>query len=174
MYKEHIARLKQQLRKFRYPALILVLGLLLLLLPGRKTENGDFQKTEDDTILSDETASLYIEEEKLGDLLSQIQGAGHVRVMLSLKTSAEFIYQVDDSQQGSDAGRLQENTTTILYKASSNKEQALVRQQVAPVYQGAIILCQGAENPSIKLALVQAVSDLTGLGSDCITVIKMK
>ncbi len=43
-----------------------------------------------------------------------------------------------------------------------------------PVYQGAVIVCQGADRASVKLDIIRAVSSLTGLGSDKIIVIKMK
>lgn len=44
----------------------------------------------------------------------------------------------------------------------------------APTYQGAIVVCQGADDPGVKLALVQAVASVTGLGTDQITVVKMR
>lgn len=47
-------------------------------------------------------------------------------------------------------------------------------QQRNPVYQGALIVCSGAGSASVRLAVVDAVADLTGLGADQISVIKMK
>ena len=31
------------------------------------------------------------------------------------------------------------------------------------IYEGAIIVCEGADNPAVRLRIVNAVSDLTGL-----------
>ena len=42
------------------------------------------------------------------------------------------------------------------------------------VYQGAVVVCQGAGDSGVHLAVVQAVSVLTGLGSDKITVVQWK
>jgi hypothetical protein len=39
---------------------------------------------------------------------------------------------------------------------------------------GAIVVCQGADSPSVKLAITQAVAKITGLGTDEICVLKMK
>ena len=48
-------------------------------------------------------------------------------------------------------------------------------QQVLPEsYRGAIVVCQGADSPAVKLAIVEAVSRATGLGADSISVLKMK
>ena len=37
---------------------------------------------------------------------------------------------------------------------------------------GAAVVCDGADNAQVRLAIVRAVSDCTGLGSDKITVLK--
>ena len=50
----------------------------------------------------------------------------------------------------------------------------VVRQTVYGQYRGALIVCGGADSPSVRLQLVNAVAGLTGLPSDKITVIKMK
>ena len=39
---------------------------------------------------------------------------------------------------------------------------------------GAIIVCQGGDSPTVRLNIVEAVSNVTGIGSDRITVLKMK
>ena len=43
-----------------------------------------------------------------------------------------------------------------------------------PIYKGALIVCEGADRAAVKLDIIRAVSGLTGLGSDKISVIKMK
>ena len=50
----------------------------------------------------------------------------------------------------------------------------VVTEQTYPVYQGAVVVCQGAGDSGVHLAVVQAVSVLTGLGSDKITVVQWK
>jgi len=40
--------------------------------------------------------------------------------------------------------------------------------------EGALVVCDGAERASVRLAVTQAVSSLTGLGSNKIAVVKMK
>ena len=64
--------------------------------------------------------------------------------------------------------------TTVLYQPDSAQRLPAVRKTRYPVYRGAVVVCEGAGSPSVELAIVQAVSRLTGLGSDKISVIKMK
>ena len=40
--------------------------------------------------------------------------------------------------------------------------------------QGAVVVCQGADHPQVRLNVTNAVAVYTGLGSDKITVMKMK
>lgn len=168
---EKIKAFPQKLGKLKYPALILLLGLMLMLLPERtaKTPAEETQPAESEP-------SLAIEERRLETLLSKVQGAGTVEVMLSLKSGESVAYQTDTSlqtQNGEQESARQESTT-VLRSAGSGSQQPLVRQVDGPVYLGAIILCQGADSPGVRLALVEAVSSITGLGADQITVVKMK
>jgi stage III sporulation protein AG len=56
-----------------------------------------------------------------------------------------------------------------------NRNQKPVISQVIPAkYLGAVIICQGADQPTVRLAIVEAVSKLTGLGTDRVCVLKMK
>ena len=174
MHREQMDRIRRRLAKFRYPALILVLGLLLLLLPGKNRENGSDTNVRSSLPQPQEGELLYIEETRLSQLLSQVQGAGMVQVMLSLKSGTRTEFQTDSSLQSLGDGQQQSESTTVLVQGTDRQESALIREKTAPVYQGAVIVCEGAGNPTVRLALVQAVSDLTGLGADCITVIKMK
>ena len=53
-------------------------------------------------------------------------------------------------------------------------QTGLVRQVLPATYRGAVVVCQGADDPRIRLAIVEAVSMATGLGADRISVLKMK
>ncbi len=157
--KEKLTGIGKKLGRFRYPILILLLGLLLLALPG-KTGRAQPEVPE-----QTEPSGLTLQEARLESLLSQIQGAGQVRVMLSLQTGEQTQYQTDTDGT---------EESTVLFSAGSGSQRALVRQVSGPQYRGAVIVCQGADQAQVKLALVQAVASVTGLGADQITVVKMK
>lgn len=164
--------LLQGLGKLKYPLLVLLLGILLLLIPGKKE---DVQKGE--TIAPEPTlgkSTLALEEARLARLLSRVEGAGQVEVMLSLSSGQETVYQTDTQIIREEDGRTQEQSNTFLYQADGDSRLPLVCRELSPVYRGALILCQGGDDPVVRLALIQAVAGLTGLGSDRITVVKMK
>ena len=150
----------QKLEKFKYPALILLLGLALILWPSK-------QKPEAAPV-PEQTKSAPSVEKQMEDILSCIDGAGRVRVLLTLRTGDETVYQTDTS--GSKGQDSESRTATTVMAG----DVPVVRQTVYGQYRGALIVCQGADSPSVRLQMVNAVAGLTGLSADRITVIKMK
>ena len=122
--------------------------------------------------LSDE-AYAQVMEQRLQDMLSQVSGSGQVRVMLTLQTGSRTEYQTDT--QLTDSGtQSQEERKTVILSEGSAYDKAAVSAVQYPRFQGALILCQGADQSTVRLDLVNAVAALTGLRSGQITVIKMK
>ena len=153
------------IKEYRYVILVLVLGILLMMLPQGKTE-----EKKDDNVLIPETEAVETLQEQLEQLLSQVQGAGMVRVLLTEAEGERVIYQTDGEQSSQNSTR----ADTVIVSDSARAESGLVQQILPPSYMGAIILCQGADSASVRLSLIEAVSNATGLSSDRISVLKMK
>ena len=152
--------------KYKYAALVLVIGIVLMIIPSQNNH-------------TTEEISMNIVEEittdavKLEQILSYIDGAGKVKVMMTEKYGEETIYQLNEDVSASESNS-SARTETVLLSDSDRNEIGLVRQTNPAVYQGAIILCQGADDPVVRLKIYEAVSKITGLGADKIAVIKMK
>ena len=86
--------------------------------------------------------------------------------MLTVKNGEQTIYQTDIP--GTD------RQDTVIITDEDRAQNALVQQIISPTYRGAIVLCQGAENASVCLAIKEAVSKVTGLDASQISVLKMK
>lgn len=154
------------IKKYKYAALIMLLGVILMCIPAKdKTKQVEQE-------IADPVQQITIEE-KLENVLSQLQGAGKVKVMLTISQGEKTVYQYDEEIDYGENDQSIRKDTVIITDADRN-EQALVSQMLPPVYLGAVIICQGADQPSVKLAVVEAVSKITGLGADKICVLKMK
>lgn len=168
-------KLLQAIKKYKYALLILLLGIALLLLPSGKKETKT--QSEPTKAAADDDAYAALTEQRLTEMLSKIQGAGRVEVMLTLRRGSRTQYQSDtqNSEETSDDGtrRASEQKTVILSEGSAY-DKAAVSAVDYPLFQGALVVSEGADTASVKLALMQAVSALTGLSSDQITVVKMK
>ena len=110
---------------------------------------------------------------QLEQLLSGIAGAGRVRLMLTLSGSEKTLYQTD-SRTVTSAGSTTTQTETVFRQTGSSEKEPAAQSVLYPQYQGALVVCDGADSASVRLAIIQAVSSLTGLGSNKIAVVKMK
>ena len=150
-------------------AIIIVIGLVFMCIPNNKEKTGTV--TDDEHI--SETDSTQTLDETLSNILSHIQGAGDVRVLLTLQKGEETVYQTDmHTSEGNDNATAQ--IDTVIISGTERNENGLIKQVNPPTYMGAIVVCQGADSPTIRLAIVEAVSKVTGLGADRISVLKMK
>ncbi len=154
------------LKKFRYPIILLAVGILLMALPGKNLT----KKTEEVPKEQQHKESL---DRSMENILAQIKGVGKVQVLLTQASGESYRYQFDEDISLSENGSSTRKDTVIITDGDRN-QQALITQVLPPTYLGAIIVCQGAEDPAVKLAVVEAVSRLTGLGADKISVLKMK
>lgn len=159
-------KLKGSISNYKYVLLILAVGILLMLIPTTKNA----EKNVETPVAADLEIT---QEEKLETILGQIQGVGEVRVLLSTESTGETIYQTDTDITEGNGTENQRNDTVILTDADRN-QSALIQSSSSPVYRGAVIVCQGGEQPSVKLAVTQAVIKATGLSADRICVLKMK
>ena len=166
--KQLTGKLQGIVGKYRYAALVLVVGIVLLLLPGKSRQNSqpvDVSKPANNQQL--------LEIEALTEILQSIHGAGKVQVLLSVASGEKTIYQTnrDTSVSGDHTDTKIE---TVIVTDSQRNEAGLIQQVNPPTYLGAIVVCQGADSAAVRLAITQAVARITGLGSDNICVLKMK
>ena len=159
---------KKFIKKYQYIILIIVTGLFLLILPSRNAK----EESSTVTIQQEKTQSEDLEN-ALPALLSKINGAGRVEVLLALHTGEEYMFQTNEnSNSGQDTVSKQIDTVTIT--DSGHNQSGLVRKTLAPTYRGAVIICEGADDPTVRLAIVEAVANATGLSTNRISVLKMK
>lgn len=156
---------KNILRKNKFTLLLLAVGILLLWTPGKSEDVVQTQAKQPTTQI--------LTAEEMEAVLREIHGAGEVRVLLSVADGEEIIYQNDSELAQSENDRTDQSETVLITDAQ-RAQQGLIRQINPPVYLGAVVVCQGADNPSVRLQITQAVSKITGLGADQICVLKMK
>ena len=167
-----ISNITQKLRnlsnKFKYGIVVLVIGLALMLIPGNHEKQ---QKSE--TVLPPVAGQERLTEDSLAQILQSVEGAGKVRVLLSIGAGEETIYQAD-TELSTTGENHDEGLKTVILTDSQKSEHGLIRQINPAIYKGAIVVCQGADSPKVRLAVTQAVSKITGLGTDSICVLKMQ
>ena len=155
--------------KYRYGILVLAIGLLLILLPT----SGSEESANTDTADTEEYFSVEVMEEKLEEILSQIEGAGRIDVMLTVESGMKHIF-AQDGRVERDSNQLLEERETVVVSSGSGTQETVLVQQIYPQFQGALVVSEGGGDPSVRLSLTEAVAALTGLGADKISVCKGK
>lgn len=166
--KQRLAPWLDKLRRYRYAGLVILLGAALMLLPGRSERQApDASRVDEAAVEPVQQTDLCREMEQI---LSQIDGAGAVSCLITCRESARTVYQTDTIQSGGGEVRV----STVLASSGSGTEAAVVAGRTAPVYQGVVVVCDGADSARLRLEITQAVGALTGLSSDKIAVVKRK
>ncbi len=163
------AKLKGFLSQYKYIFLVAAVGILLLLWPTGERKTEKTQAPEEGSAAEPAEFDLDALEKKLSGVLSQVKGAGEVTVALTLKRGMERVLASDRDTTAEQNGRSSWKTETVILDGDGGEETVPISQNY-PTFQGAVVVCQGGDDPQIRLLLTQAVSALTGLGSDRITV----
>lgn len=120
-------------------------------------------------------------EEKLENILSNINGVGNVDVLITYNETEEIvpIYNKTDKKsvtnETDSAGgvRVTEETDAEQEVVFQNDE-IIVQKTVSPKIEGAIITATGANNASVKANIISAVEAVTGLATHKIQVFEKK
>lgn len=161
--------------------LIGIAGLLLLVIALPDTSRR--QETE---VLQEETSASVQEqtdtqqmtaelEKRLEQTLSLIDGAGAVRVMLTLQDTGEKIVEKDLSRRSSNSGTDEstDESQSSVYVREGSTEQPYVSRERLPQVEGVLVVAQGGGNSLVKQNILQAVMSLFPLEAHKITIVKM-
>ena len=162
--------LAEKLKKNKWLLVGLAVGLVLLLIPwGGGGEQAQNQSMDVPSFALDK------EEKKLEKALSKIDGVGEVSVILTLRSSIQQEAAWDDeSNYESDAdGAYTSNgrRTLVKVQSGSSSQSPVVLTYYYPEYRGALVIVEHL-NASTKLEITDAVSALTGLSTDKVSVIQ--
>ena len=159
-------KIKNMLSKYKYVLIILAVGLVFMLIPTEKKTNTKEVQTniiQNDVSINDE----------LCNILKCIDGAGDVRVMLTLSCGKETIYYESEDIDTADSGSSVRKNAVIVTDSNRN-QTGLIRYVGSEKYLGAVVVCEGADSAYVRECIMDAVSKATGLRSDKIAVLKMK
>lgn len=162
------AKMRELLGQYKYVLIVIAAGVILLLWPSGQT--GKEAPAGTASAQTQETFDLEELEKKLSQTLSQVEGAGKVTVTLTVKSGMEQVLASDRATSVSERESSVEEKT-ILVNSGSGQETVCITQRW-PTFQGALVVCEGGDDVGIQLLMTQAVSALTGLGTDRITVCK--
>lgn len=124
-------------------------------------------------------------EKTLEEILSSMEGAGKVKVMITLQSSGETILEKDtsfsrtsstevDSAGGSRNTADVSKTEEAIYSGSGNgRDTPFVKQVIYPRIEGVVVCAQGGGDAAVNKNITEAIQALFGIDVHKIKVIKM-
>ena len=151
-------------KKYKFVLLVVLVGIILMLLPvSSQTKETEENKSQ----IPQESFDLAAMEQRMEEVLGKIDGVGKLRLMLTLQSGTRLTL-AEDTQRDQD--RTQRETVTL--NRGSGNQEIVITNRFYPVYQGAVVVCQGADSSAVRLAITETVQALTGLPADRIRVAK--
>ena len=137
---------------------------------------------------TDSMADSYGEywERRLEKALSQMEGVGMAKVMITLEDSGETIVEKDiplqssnteekDSSGGVRKIRDYSSTeTTVFYTDDNGKQMPYVVREATPRVTGVVVIAQGADNAKVKEQITRLLEALFDVEAHKVIVVKMK
>ncbi len=112
-------------------------------------------------------------EQDLAAFISQIEGAGETKVMVTLKGTGETVYlkeqDTDVNQQG-DSGTdnfSEHRSVSESYVVTDGKDgrNTVVKSQLEPEIKGVVVVCAGGDSPVVQSRILDAVTTALDLSS---------
>lgn len=122
-------------------------------------------------------------EAKAESLLSRVNGAGQVKVMITLRASSEQVVEKDmpvtrsqtseqDSQGGSRMVSEFATEDATVYRKGNGYEEPYVVKTLSPSVEGVVVVAEGAGNGEVSKNLSEAVQILFGVEAHRVKVLK--
>lgn len=159
----------------------IILAVMAIPLKGEKQGNEEKKQMEVAELQVCQEAYEAKLEQRLEDILSQIEGVGRVKVMITLQASSKEVVEKDISTEQS-----RENETEDLVSQSSiSKEENTVYsetdagnvpyvvQEIYPKIEGVLVVAEGGDNSLVNLAIVEAIEALFDVDAHKIKIVKM-
>ena len=151
---------------------LVLLVILIVVVNTLFTEDSTLNNELDNSnvLAATSNSSMYSDEleMKLKNILSQIEGAGYVDVMVSYLNSAEQIPMYDSTQNvmitneedtsgGKRKTEQSTNESSIIYDEKNNVRTPVIAKTVMPEILGVVVVAEGAKDVKVKENIINAI-----------------
>lgn len=154
----------------KYNLLILFLvGMLLVVLSIPTKKNEEVEQKDSENQETERTKKRYESEmeQRLSEILSDVNGVGKNEVMITLKSTAEKVVEKD---RETDETSIREET---VYTGGREEEMPYIKKEMTPTIEGVVVIAEGGDDPVTIKNITEAVQALFNVDTHKIKVMKM-
>ena len=174
---EKYEKLKELLKDRKWAAFMIVcgvLGMLLImissLLPTEKDK--PLAKNEKNGSVAEAEEYCRMTEKRLEEFLGSIEGAGEVKVYLTVGSGERYIYVSEGRTSRGESKNEEEKKYVIIGKGG--EKNALVEKIEVPEISGAVIACDGGGSSSVREQMYRSTAAALGIPTSKIYVTKLR
>lgn len=185
------SRIKEKLNKIpgnkrtQYLIIIVMIAVILAIYFSTFTtdDTAKPEATVSDAIIKSETAQLDLNGQ-MENILSSIDGAGAVRVMITYESGTEIVPATsentettttnDESDGTTKISETERKQTDIVTVQDQSNSTALVLKEKMPEVKGVLVIAEGAGDIGVKMDLLRAVQTLLNISADKVDVFEMQ
>lgn len=172
--KEKIIELFNRDKKTFLIVLVGIIGVFFIMVSeldfDTKNENKKATKFTNDSY----EYCLYLEE-RVADIVSLIEGAGKVEVMITLAETTEYVYakNQNDTKKTNDNSENLDNQSDFVIIEKDNNDSGLLIKTFEPKIRGVAIVCEGGDNPTVQQQIYSTVSAVLNVSMTRISISKL-
>lgn len=164
-------------KKDKKMLLIILVGFVGIALIGLSELNlspTNDKKEKLPTSLSSYEYCEYIEG-RVEDIVSSIDGAGNVRVMITLAETTEYVYaqnQNGTKKSNKDSENSDSKNSFVIIEKDNN-DSGLLLKTFEPKIRGVAVVCDGGDNPIVQQHIYSTVSAVLNVSTARISISKL-
>ncbi len=168
---EKLKEWNKKLKSIKNYEIIICLIIICIVLLIYFSVNGDGKKEEKAT----ESVNISLTdglEERVGNVLSKIEGVGEVDVLITFSSSVEQVTANTQNSHSTTTSNQNNSTTTSTTTSSPiiSNQNVIVLQEKMPEIIGVIVVAEGADNPKVKINILSAVSTALDIDKNSIQI----
>ncbi|HHY91011.1 MAG TPA: stage III sporulation protein AG [Clostridiales bacterium] len=162
---------------------VIIIAIFLIawdtLMPNKTDSGNDKAVYENENIEEAKQDFQTLQEKKLENILSQIEGVGKTKVMITYETGTEVVpaFNVQNSKQvteekdanGGTRSTTQEDITKNIVMGNKDNEMIILKE-IEPQIRGVVVVAEGAGDIEVKSKIIEAVQTVFQIPISKVTV----
>ena len=181
-FREKAKAFYAKVRGIKHIEIILALFVAAVILIIYLAVSAGSTKTVDENQAGAATGGSLIAEteNRLKTILSEIEGAGSVSVLITYESTSETVYAMttntseNSSSSNGGGSNMSTITQTPVVVTNNGKSELIVVKELMPKILGVVVVAEGASNIKTRLALLSATATALNVDADLIEIFTKK